>query len=138
MKSKIALPLDTVAVVIEKARAFDAQVDVDDPDSGPNPTDDKEIAILDNTPDNPVEEGLAATLSSLNDDELTQILALPWVARGDYDNAGWNEALRQAHEAKNKRIVHYLIGTPMLGSLVEEGLAEMGVAVSLPQEHGVR
>ena len=45
MKGNIALPLDAVAVVIEKARALDAQVDVDDPDSGSNPTDGKKIAI---------------------------------------------------------------------------------------------
>ncbi len=135
MNGKVALPLDKVALIIEKARAFDAQVEVDDPDSGSNPTDDKEVAILPDTPDNPTEEELAAALSSLNDEQLTQLLALLWVGRGDYDKASWDDAVRQAGEAKNKRIVRYLIGTPMLGDLVEEGLAELGVAVPLPEEH---
>ena len=138
MTSKILLPLDTVAFIIEKARAFDAQVDVDDPESGSNPSDDKEIAILEDTLDNPVEEELVATLSGLNDDELTQLLALLWVGRGDYDRTSWNEAVRQAREAKNKRIVRYLTGTPMLGELLEEGLAEMGVTVPFPQQQEER
>lgn len=138
MTAKIALPLDTLAFIIEKAREFDAQVDVDDPDSGSNPADDRGIAILEDTPDNPIEEELAASLGGLNDEELTKLLALLWVGRGDYDRSSWLEALRQAREAKNRRIVRYLIGTPMLGELLEEGLAEMGVTVPLPQEDRVR
>jgi hypothetical protein len=30
--------------------------------------------------------------------------------------------------------VRYLAGTPMLGDLIEEGLAELGVPVPLPEE----
>jgi hypothetical protein len=137
MNAKIALPLDTLAFIIEKAREFDAQVDEDDPDSGSNPADDRGVAILEDTTDNPIEEELAASLGSLNDDDLTKLLALLWVGRGDYDRSCWLEALRQAREAKNKRIVRYLIGTPMLGELLEEGLAEMGVTVPLAQEDRV-
>ena len=138
MNVEMALPLNTLAFLIEKARAFDAQVEVDDPDSGSNPADDKEVSVLEDTPDNPVEEELAATLRGMNDDQLTQLLALLWVGRGDYDRNSWHEAVRQAREAKNKRIVRYLIGTPMLGDLLEEGLAELGVNVPLPQDEDVR
>jgi Protein of unknown function (DUF3775) len=135
MNGKVALPLDKLALIIEKARVFDAQVDLDDPDSGSNPADDKEVSILEDTPDNPIQEELVATLNSLNDEQLTQLLALLWVGRGDFDKSSWGDAVRQARESKNKRIVRYLVGTPMLGDLVEEGLAELGVAVPLPQEH---
>jgi hypothetical protein len=134
MNGQIAVPLDTLAFIIEKAREFDAQVDMDDPESGSNPSDDREIGILEDSPDNPVDEELTAALEGLNDDQLTELLALLWVGRGDYDRASWKEAVRQAREAKNKRIVRYLIGTPMLGDLVEEGLAELGVVVPLLQE----
>jgi Protein of unknown function (DUF3775) len=135
MNGQVALPLDKLALIIEKARVFDAQVDLDDPDSGSNPADDKEIAILEDTSDNPIQEELVATLNSLNDEQLTQLLALLWVGRGDFDKSSWSDAVRQARESKNKRIVRYLVGTPMLGDLVEEGLAELGVAVPLPQEY---
>ena len=138
MNRQIGLPLETLAFIIEKAREFDVQVEADDPESGSNPSDDRGIAILEDTPENPIDEELAAALESLNDDQLTELLALLWVGRGDYDRDSWSEAVRQAREAKNKRIVRYLIGTPMLGDLVEEGLAELGVTVPLPQEDRVR
>lgn len=134
MELALALPVQKVVYIIEKAREFDAQVDEDDPDSGSNPSDDMEVSILEATPDNPTEDELTAALANLNDDELTELLALLWVGRGDYDRASWREAVRQAREAKNKRIVRYLVGTPMLGDLIEEGLAELGVPVLLPGE----
>ena len=135
MELAIALPVQKLVFIIEKAREFDALVDEDDPNSGSNPTDDMEVAILEATPDNPTEEELTAVLGNLSDDELTELLALLWVGRGDYDRESWREALHQAREAKNKRIVRYLVGTPMLGDLIEEGLAELGVSVPLPGEN---
>lgn len=134
MRMTMALPVQTLAFIIEKAREFDAQVDDDDPDSGSNATDDRMVAILEGGPDNPVEQELTATLRNLHDDELTELLAILWVGRGDFDRESWADALRQAREAKNKRIVRYLVGTPMLGDLIEEGLAELGVSVPLPEE----
>jgi hypothetical protein len=134
MEFAMALPVQKLAFIIEKAREFDAQVDEDDPDSGSNPSDDMEVAILEATPDNPTEDELIAALANLSDDELTELLALLWVGRGDYDRQSWPEAVRQAREAKNKRVVRYLVGTPMLGDLIEEGLAELGVSVPLPEE----
>ncbi len=134
MELAMALPVQKLAFIIEKAREFDAMVEDDDPDTGSNPSDDRVVSILETTPDNPTEDELTAALSNLNDDQLTELLAILWVGRGDYDRASWRDALRQAREAKNKRIVSYLVGTPMLGDLIEEGLAELGVSVPLPQE----
>jgi hypothetical protein len=134
MELAIALPTQKLAYIIEKAREFDALVEEDDPDSGSNPSDDMEVAILEATADNPTEDELTAALANLNDDELTELLALLWVGRGDYDRASWRDAVQQAREAKNRRIVRYLVGTPMLGDLIEEGLAELGVSVPLPSE----
>lgn len=136
MELAMALPVQKLAFIIEKAREFDAMVDDDDPDTGSNPADDRGVSILEATPDNPAEDELTAALANLNDDELTELLAVLWVGRGDYDRENWREAMRQAREAKNKRIVSYLVGTPMLGDLIEEGLAELGVSVPLPTEEG--
>ena len=133
-EAAMVLPVDKLAYIIEKAREFDVQVEDDDPDSGSNPSDDLEVAVLQGTNDNPAEDELTATLASLNDDQLTELLALLWVGRGDYDRESWHEAVDQARDAKNKRIVRYLVGTPMLGDLIAEGLAELGIEVPLPQE----
>lgn len=134
MRVTMALPVQTLAFIIEKAREFDALVDDDDADRGSNATDGRMVAILEDAPDNPIEQELTTTLRNLHDEELTELLALLWVGRGDFDRESWADALRQAREAKNKRIVRYLVGTPMLGDLIEEGLAELGVSVPLPEE----
>ncbi len=134
MDVTLTLPVDKLAYIIEKAREFDVQVEVDDPESGSNPADDKELAVLEDTKDNPAQVELTSVLRGLNDDQLTELLALLWVGRGDFAGANWGEALSQARAGKNKRIVRYLVGTPMLGDLVEEGLAELGVSVPLPEE----
>ena len=137
MNVTMTLPTDKLAFIIEKSREFDMLVDLDDPMPGSNPADDRELMILQDTPDNPVRDELAGALGSLNDDQLTELLALLWVGRGDYGFETWNEAVRQARFAKNRRVVRYLIGTPMLGDLIEEGLAELGVYVPLPTEDSV-
>ena len=134
MTITLSVPMDTLAFIIEKAREFDAEVEVDDPDSGSNAADDNGVAILEDTADNPTEEELTAILAGLNEDELAELLALVWVGRGDFDKQSWGEAINGARATRDKRIVPYLLGTPMLGDLVEEGLAELGYTVPLPEE----
>ncbi|NOT40509.1 MAG: hypothetical protein HOP13_08455 [Alphaproteobacteria bacterium] len=41
----MALPVQKLAFIIEKAREIDAMVEDDDPDTGSNPADDMEVAI---------------------------------------------------------------------------------------------
>lgn len=134
MNGLLAVPIDTLAFIISKARAFDALVEVDDPDEGSNPADDRAVAILEATSDNPVEEELTAALAGLNEEQLTELLALLWMGRGDYGRDSWSDALRQARAARNARVVQYLATTPMLGDLLEEGLAQLGVQVPMAQE----
>lgn len=130
----LTLPADLLAFIVAKARGFDALVEVDDPDSGSNPADDGGIASLEDTTDNPVEAELTETLRGLSEEALTELLALLWVGRGDFNRRNWIDALHQARETKNRRIVSYLAGTPMLGDLIEEGLAELGYDLPLPVE----
>lgn len=134
MTQQLALPVDTLAFIIEKAREFDVQVEVDDPNPGSNPSDDRQLEVLESYGDNPAELELAQALTDLNNDQLAELLALLWVGRGDFSRDSWPEALRAARAARNERIVCYFLGTPMLGDLIEEGLAELGLSVPLPLE----
>jgi hypothetical protein len=95
------------------------------------------VAILEDTADNPTEAELTEVLAGLNDDQLAELLALVWVGRGDFDKRSWGDALTSARETRDKRAVAYLLSTPMLGDLVEEGLAELGLVVPLPEEDAV-
>jgi len=125
----LTIPLEKLAFIIEKARAFDAEVDPVDENSGSNAADDGERAILQDTPDNPVLEELTNVLDDLNVDEQDEVLALLWVGRGDFGKQEWRDALRQAHETRNNRETRYLVGTPLLADYLSQGLAELGYSL---------
>ena len=122
----LTIPLEKLAFIIEKAREFDAEVEPVNESSGSNAADDGEVAILEDTPDNPVLDELTNALDSLNVDEQAEILALMWVGRGDFGRAEWHDALRQARQTRDARETRYLVGTPMLGDFLAQGLEELG------------
>jgi hypothetical protein len=117
---------ETVCYVIVKAREFDVKVDPADPDSGSNPTDDDEIDILEDLADDPTFEEVSGVLGALNDDESLDLVALTWIGRGDYTSEDWDEARDQAREIPLKDRPRYLLGTPLLGDFLEDGLSELG------------
>ena len=116
-------PLERLAYIVEKAREFDAETAPVDSDSGSNPSDDKDVAILEATSDNPTGQELAAALDTLDDDQKIEILALMWLGRGDFDRTEWRQALAQARATRDLRVTDYLLGTPLLGDYLEEALA---------------
>jgi Protein of unknown function (DUF3775) len=122
----IETPLDKLAYIIEKARAYDAEVAPVDRAPGSDPSDDDDVAILEATPDNPTRQELVAALDALNDDQRIEILALMWVGRGDFDRGEWPDALAQAREIHNAAETRYLVGTPLLGDYLEEAIAALG------------
>jgi len=125
----LAISLEQLAYIVEKAREYDAETPPVDPDSGSNPSDDSDVAILEDTADNPTRQELAAALNALNDDQRVEILALMWLGRGDFDRSEWRDALAQAREVHNARETSYLIGTPLLADFLEAGLDALGYSI---------
>ena len=124
------IAIDKVAFVIVKARQFDAKEADSDPDSGSNATDDDETDVLEDKADDPVRQELMSFINGLNVDEQIELVALAWLGRGTYDLGEWNEALDTARNEHNKRTAQYLLGLPMLGDYLEEGLAAFGETIS--------
>jgi len=116
---------EKLAYVIEKAREFDAQVP-SDAEEGSNAADDDEREILLDTPDNPTEQELRDAIDGLGIPERQELLALMWLGRGDYDAESWSEALQQARQTQSASETAYLLGTPLLGDYIEEGVAALG------------
>jgi hypothetical protein len=131
----LATPRKTLAYIIVKAREFDAEVMPEGMEEGSNPSDDLDVAILEDTPDNPTQAELRSILRDLNDDEITELLALVWLGRGDYSRSEWRQALAAAGEARDARAVRYLLETPLLGDLLEQGLAELDISILDEEEH---
>jgi hypothetical protein len=122
----VDMPLPKLHYIIEKAREFDGEVAPSGLEDGNNPADEDERSIIEAGPDNPAEAELRAALTALNSDERTELLALIFVGRGDFARDTWDDALREARDVLDSTVVPYMMGTPLLGDLIEEGLAEVG------------
>ena len=117
---------EKVCFVIIKAKEFDAKDEVTEPDPGSNPSDDKDTAILEDHEDDPVLEELTSFIDSLSEDEQIDLVALAWLGRDDYVASDWPAVREDAAAAHNDRTAEYLIGIPLLGDFLEEGLSMLG------------
>jgi hypothetical protein len=124
----LSVPLETLVYIIEKARMFDAEVPPVLIEDGSNPIDDEagDTSILEDRPDNPTAQELEDALTSLNDDQRNEMVALTWVGRGDFTSDEWTEATDAARERHNGKEARYLMGTPLLADYLEEGAAQLG------------
>ncbi len=117
---------ERVCFLIVKAREFDAKVEPQVSDRGDNPTDDAEREVLFDYPDDPTVEEITACLESLNVDEAAEVLALVWIGAGDYDASEWRQAVAAARDDPDSRRAEALLGIPLLGDYLEEGLTALG------------
>ena len=130
----LQIPLDQLAYIVEKAREFDEETEPADGDSGSNPSDDRDVAILEDTADNPTQQELVAALESLDEGQRVELLALMWVGRGDFDASEWRDALVQAGDSHDEQEPTYLMGTPLLADHLEAGLDALGYSLEDEQD----
>lgn len=125
---------ETVRQFVLKARAISAALN-DDYDAGHE----HEIELDDQSRDRHAHDGLAeeeeqnltaselrALIEDLNVDEAADLLAIMFIGRGDFDAREWDQAVAEARPRINKRVSTYLLGMPMLGEWLEEGLEKIG------------
>ncbi len=114
---------DQVRAIVEKARRFDAKDVVTDPGDASNAADDGMLGVLEDHADDPVRQELATFIASMNEDEQIDLVGLAWLGRGDGDVEEWGDLRRQAFERHNHHTARYLLGMPLLGDYLEEGLS---------------
>jgi len=117
---------EKVAFIIMKAREFDVKDGVSEPYPGSNPSDDRGAAVLEDHEDDPVVEELTSLINSLSEDEQIDLVALTWLGRDDYTADDWPTVRAEAERAHNERTAGYLLGIPLLGDFLEEGLSMLG------------
>jgi hypothetical protein len=127
---ELAISAEKVGFLIEKARQFDAKEMASDPDSGSNATDDEMIDVLQDNGADPVVREITGFIRALSVDEQIDLVALMRLGRGDGTIEEWKDLRRQAAEGRNGRTATYLLGEPMLGDLLAEGLEEFGLDCS--------
>jgi hypothetical protein len=119
---------EKVGFLIEKAREFDVKEAASDPDSGSNGTDDGMIDVLEDNGHDPVVREITGFINALTEDEQVDLIALMRLGRGDATIEEWKDLRREATEARDGRTAGYLLGEPMLGDFLSEGLDEFGVS----------
>lgn len=117
---------DKVCYIVARARMFDVKAEVSDPDSGSNPTDEEMRDVLEDFADDPTRQELVAYIRALDEEEQINLVALAWVGRGTYDAMEWDDALEAARGEHNSRTAEYLLGLPLLGDYLEDGLDAFG------------
>ena len=128
-KVELGINSDKVCFIIVKARQFDVKEGGTDPDSGSNASDDGMTDVLEDSPEeiDATQRELTEFIRCLDEDEQMVLVALAWVGRGTYDLSEWSDALKEARVQHNKRTAEYLLGLPLLGDYLEEGLAAFGL-----------
>ncbi len=125
-ESPLTISLEKVCFIIIKAKEFDAKDEVTEPDHGSNPSDDMDVEVLEEHEDDPVVEELTSLINSLSEDEQIDLVALAWLGRDDYSAADWPAVREEAARAHNQRTAEYLLGMPLVGDFLEEGLSMLG------------
>lgn len=129
------IAVETVTDIIMRLRAIEVKEGNTDPDSGSNPIDDGSTDVLISGTDDATESEVRGMIAGLDDDSRAELLALFYVGRGDMEPEEWGEAVRFAREreAAGEGTMKTLLGSPIAGDLLEEGLDALGLSPELPQ-----
>ena len=84
------------------------------------------IEVIEDYPDDATQEELREFIQGLNEDEQVALVALAWIGRGSFSKEESDDAVREARDAHNDRTAEYLMGLPLLGDYLADGLAEFG------------
>ena len=71
---------------------------------------------------------LLGALEDLDEDEQIELVALAWTGRGDFDAAGWPDAVKLARERREGSTARYLANMETLAENLDDGLAEFGLS----------
>jgi hypothetical protein len=117
---------ESVCFIIVKAREFDVQDVVTEPDPGSNATDDKVVSVLEAHGDDLTRKELVDFIAALSEEEQIDLVALMWLGRGDGTLEDWTDLRDEAQDQHNDRTASYLLGEPLLSDYLEEGLSQFG------------
>jgi hypothetical protein len=125
----LRISTEKLCYVVVKAREFDVKVAPDWMDDASNPADDGMTRILEDYADDPTLAELRSFLDAMDDDELEDLVALTLLGRGDYTLDEWEDLMSEVRDVRaTQNTVRYLIGIPLLGDYLEDGLNEFGLS----------
>src|SRR3546814_17423770 len=121
---ELSVSLEELCRIVLRLREYEAQVPAVDPDDGSNPTDDKDVSVLEDESNESVEQELIAAIGDLAEDEAVEMIALSLVGRGSFDASDWDEALEAAAEeiaSMDGHAAAVVMELPMGAAYIEPG-----------------
>ena len=124
---RLSISTEKICFVVLKAREFDVKdADTSSDEDGSNPADDRMVEVLEDRPDDPVDQELVAFIEAMSEDEQVDLVTLTWLGRGDGGLEDWDDLRAEAARVHNRRTASYLLGIPLLPDFLEEALAAFG------------
>ncbi len=113
---------ETICFLINKAHEFHAKEGVVIPEVPNSPADDWGRQVLaDHIDDFSYQEMLYA-INDLEPDQASELLALVWLGRGDYEAEEWESAVNDARDSWDEQTITNMIATPLVADYLTEGL----------------
>jgi hypothetical protein len=116
---------EKVCYVIVKARELESEDEGVKADAS-DAADDRFVSIMTDNAYRSVRAEIAGFIEAMDEDEQCELVALAWVGRGDFTAQEWKAAVAQARERRTNPTADYLLGMPLLASLLEDGLGACG------------
>jgi hypothetical protein len=122
-----ALPFDDTRIeeLVLRFNAVMAKEGTDISDLGGNATDDQVTATLQETDGDLSRDEITQEIESMNDEQQDALVALFWIGRGDAEPADWEQTKALARQQHEGLVSRYLLGKPMVGEYLTEGLEKM-------------
>lgn len=118
---ELTLTEDVVSSLVLKLRGVQGREAISDPNSGSNPIDDGMIDALQSGVGDLSRQEVGQQIAELSPQEQTQLVALMWVGRGDFEPAEWREAMRLAEQQRVSPTATYILGHPLAADFIAEG-----------------
>jgi len=127
---ELRISTDKVCDFIERAREVAGLVPSTAGDRTTTGDDSKLVTIEEQPGEDDRRREMIEFVAGLNVEEQTDLLALIWLGRGDYDIAEWNEAVAEAEARIAARDPDYLVGDAALPEYLGDGLDAFGYSCS--------
>ncbi len=124
---ELDISAEKVSYIIQRARELEGKVAPFMRDE--EAMDEQGAGNLEHRNRDATESELRGFLGALNEDELTNLVALAWVGRGTYEKEEWSEALKTARAERSTNTANYLLETPDIGDQLAAGLDAFGIRV---------
>lgn len=125
---ELRISVEKVCAFIEASRELAGKVAPTAGDRTPTGDDSKLVTIEDYPGEDSRRQQAVEFVAGLNVDEQTDLLALIWLGRGDYEIGEWDAALEEAEARIAARDPDYLIGDAALPEYLGAGLEAFELA----------